>query len=184
MRLTKLLIALLVAGVVAWGAVTGVAVAAVTGVGAQGPSGTAGTPGVAGRNGEAGSDGVASTVVGRRGAAGPKGPTGDPGPRGPAYEATTRTVFSRSASADVEGPSVTPKKGVAFAITYSYECSSESPFLSVAWVPVAGEYDDFVRLVDASGSGTAALNAPTGKGRFRVLAQDGCDWTVRITQKY
>jgi hypothetical protein len=184
MRLTRRLLALLVGGVVAWGAVTGIGVAAVTGVGARGTVGEAGTPGAAGKNGAAGSDGVDSTVVGRPGAAGPKGPSGAPGPRGPAYVATTHTVFSRSGSADVEGTSVTPEKGVAFTIDYTYDCTSESPFLSVAWVPVAGEYDDFVRLVDASGSGTAALNAPTGKGHFRVLTQDGCDWSVRITQKY
>jgi hypothetical protein len=184
MRLTRRLMALLIGGVIAWGAVTGIGVAAVTGVGAQGLPGTPGTPGNPGKAGEDGPEGVDSTTVGRQGAAGPKGPAGAPGPRGPAYVATTRTVFSRSASADVESARLTPQKGVAFAIEYTYDCTSESPFLSVAWVPVAGEYDDFVRLVDASGSGEAALNAPTGKGHFRVLAQDGCDWSVRVTQKY
>jgi hypothetical protein len=184
MTLTRNLLALLIGGVITWGAVTGIAVAAVTGAGAQGEVGTAGAPGVAGRHGKPGPDGIDSTVVGRRGTAGPKGPTGDAGPRGPAYVATTHTVFTRSGSADVQGPSITPENGVAFAIAYTYECTSESPFLSVAWVPAVGEYDDFVQLVDASGSGSASLNAPTGKGRFRVLAQDGCDWSVTITQKY
>lgn len=185
MTLTRRLLVLLVAGVLGWGAATGLAVAAVAGIGpdgAPGVRGPAGAPGAAGSNGL---DGADNDVRGPRGPAGPKGPTGDPGPAGPAYRPGTHTVFHRSGTGNYSGPTVAVEADVRLAMGYRVSCDSALPFLTVSWDGTGTADYDYVTLTSGNQmSGTRYLEPSSASGAFEVRTQTGCSWTIRITQRY
>ena len=185
MRLTQRAVVLLVAGVLGWGATTGIAVAAVADVGPQGAGGVPGVAGAPGAPGRDGVNGVDNTVVGPRGRVGEKGPVGGPGPKGSAYQPTTHTVFRRSSIGDYSGPTVRAETGVQMRMKYNIVCNSYFPFLSLTWHGDGlGDYD-YVR-VDSGNvmSGSQYLNPTSNSGSFEIRTQDDCAWTVTVTQKY
>ncbi|GIJ45500.1 hypothetical protein Val02_23860 [Virgisporangium aliadipatigenens] len=175
--LTKRMTALLVAGVLGWGVVTGMLIATVAGIG---PRGEQGARGAAGPAGPAGTD---SVIVGPAGFPGPKGPAGDPGPPGPAYTPTAHVVFDMSGQRPFTGNKTNVRPGVPFTIAYRYTCTGATPFLTITW---NGDNKDIglVRLDGATGTGERSLNVVAPAGTVQIGGADTCTWNVKITQTF
>jgi hypothetical protein len=174
------IVSLLAVGALGWGSATGVAAAGVAHLGLPGRPGPRGVVGAQGPPGQRGPVGPVSSQVGVAGPAGAQGPVGDGGAKGPPYVPSTHTVFTLSQTGNYTGKARSVHAG-QMAVAYKFSCSSYAPFLSVSWNGTP-EFDFDNLWLSGSESGTQYLQTDVASGYFDIATQDGCKWTLTVTQ--
>src|SRR4051812_47504340 len=103
-----------------------------------------------------------------------------------AWRTVTSTCFSRGAPATTRAPSVPGTPNVPLKVTARVTCAqaSEYNFLSVTWTgrPDWVFANAGFHFTGTSRTGSSFIHLDGKTGYIEVATQDGCSWTVTITQ--